>query len=1369
MPMPQSLGNPDVPPLLRLTRLALAHLGLAGLTLACLGLAFWTGEADAVPDIRYDYVIIVGNNDLLNAVEPLRQWKEELGYSVWVTTVDDIHSSYQTGDLALDIWSFLRDRYAPSAWGIRYVLLVGDIDTIPMRMLYPDGQPDDGLGYGSDYYYCLPSNSNWDHDGDKRWGEFGQDDLPREPDVLVGRVPLDDPNDVTDYVNNLITYEQNTGGWKRDVLLPAGFLDYRTPGSPYNTDGAVTANKVENEILQPNAWTATTLYEKGGIAPSAIPSDDTLDATTFQFQCGPSAHGVVTSLAHGNQNSMKGWQWSHDFDNDGWWDPGPPVTELVPNTFLISTQIPTLPPFSLVFLCGCQTGLLFGKEPAFAESGLRSEYLISTTVSPLSVKRYLRRSAPAVIASTAGSDYRSGWDSLDDGSEQTLDYLFMEELVKNDRAGGDAFFKAMTRYVDMPGLGFQRGVRVFQYFGDPSLNIKGFSSRPGGPDVTIHEGFYYDYGVDSDDNGDMYVAVLTTPDDQVGSVSVYRSVDHGQSWELWTTIDHEAALLAVDALVGRWGLESADSRLLVFLGDENGDVWVERINLSDPNDRDRQPVYTEHTGLKIGDLEVTRDPGAMPSAFHTYVVWEEGVIGADQVHVAHSPDNGMTWDGDFVFADHQMPDIEATVDGKVFLVTDYVFGPDHVDVCNSTDHGQSWSGYTNLTNGDGADPEDAHYNPTIGASTHPSVPAIWIAYELDHTPQGDDPETRELRYAYGTDGGGSWERNRILTAASGSYEIRPDLASYRSSPNYYINVVANHLGEAALDGEPQVRWRYASGTSPTYWSAQRIVNDYRPTTLDARAVYSPGAAGTGSGVVYGGSTRENLYFSAPWLTGARPFPDPIRIDGDLAAGLGHGLDGDPAAQPAHHSGGVIAPDPGGGHARDAGSAAPGAGLGPSMAPIPLNLEDTPPLIWLETADLPELNYVADIVLDETGLIACGGAAGTAGRVLRSTDQGETWMQLGELPDALDLSFVQRLADGSLWSGGFGMPGGEPTGLLYRSDDEGASWETMLAVPDAVVTTLLQTASGDLFAGTGWNGDLYVSDDGGLSWVVAATLGLGATVHDLAQIPSGLLIAACEGEAVPAVQISTDGYDWNEVAGLADLDVAFDIEVNGDECFAAGRGTAGAVVLRADDASATTWSPVSPLLDEDLMAARALGIGPSGELLAGGERPFGSSTTPVYSSTDGGATWRRFGGSIDSANTVHAFSVVGGLVYAATGDLDGNVYVCSGQHAAGLPPVAPPVDLDPSGRLALRARPNPFQGSIEIDLRTAPSKPVSIELFDPTGRLVRRLESASPGDGDTRTLTWDGRDESGRPVAAGVYTLRGTSGGRTESRSIVRIR
>ena len=85
----------------------------------------------------------------------------------------------------------------------------------------------------------------------------------------------------------------------------------------------------------------------------------------------------------------------------------------------------------------------------------------------------------------------------------------------------------MTRYVDIPGLGFHRGVRVFQYFGDPSLTIKGFSSRPGGPDVMVHEGFYYDFGVDNDDNGDMYVAVLTTPDTLAGSVSVYRSVDHG--------------------------------------------------------------------------------------------------------------------------------------------------------------------------------------------------------------------------------------------------------------------------------------------------------------------------------------------------------------------------------------------------------------------------------------------------------------------------------------------------------------------------------------------------------------------------------------------------------------------------------------------------------------------------------------------------------------------------------------------------------------------------------------------------------------------------------------------------------------------------
>ena len=53
-----------------------------------------------------------------------------------------------------------------------------------------------------------------------------------------------------------------------------------------------------------------------------------------------------------------------------------------------------------------------------------------------------------------------------------LNYYFYHQLVNNDEKVGDAFFDAHLQYVNNHKL--QRGVRVFNLFGDPSLIIGGY-------------------------------------------------------------------------------------------------------------------------------------------------------------------------------------------------------------------------------------------------------------------------------------------------------------------------------------------------------------------------------------------------------------------------------------------------------------------------------------------------------------------------------------------------------------------------------------------------------------------------------------------------------------------------------------------------------------------------------------------------------------------------------------------------------------------------------------------------------------------------------------------------------------------------------
>jgi hypothetical protein len=86
----------------------------------------------------------------------------------------------------------------------------------------------------------------------------------------------------------------------------------------------------------------------------------------------------------------------------------------------------------------------------------------------------------------------------------------------------------------------------------------------------------------------------------------------------------------------------------------------------------------------------------------------------------------------------------------------------------------------------------------------------------------------------------------------------------------------------------------------------------------------------------------------------------------------------------------------------------------------------------------------------------------------------------------------------------------------------------------------------------------------------------------------------------------------------------------------------------------------------------------------------------------------------------------------------------------------------------RSYPNPFNPATTIPYRIAKDTWVSLDIYDATGRLVRRLVNASQPAG-SYSITWAGRDESDRRVASGVYFYRLTAGDRTLTRKMVLLK
>jgi len=70
---------------------------------------------------------------------------------------------------------------------------------------------------------------------------------------------------------------------------------------------------------------------------------------------------------------------------------------------------------------------------------------------------------------------------------------------------------------------------------------------------------------------------------------------------------------------------------------------------------------------------------------------------------------------------------------------------------------------------------------------------------------------------------------------------------------------------------------------------------------------------------------------------------------------------------------------------------------------------------------------------------------------------------------------------------------------------------------------------------------------------------------------------------------------------------------------------------------------------------------------------------------------------------------------------------------------------------LTVSPNPFHSRTTISLRLTIDGPRGIAVFDAAGRLVRTLSVA--GLPRLSSVSWDGTDESGRYLPAGVYYAR----------------
>ena len=120
-----------------------------------------------------------------------------------------------------------------------------------------------------------------------------------------------------------------------------------------------------------------------------------------------------------------------------------------------------------------------------------------------------------------------------------------------------------------------------------------------------------------------------------------------------------------------------------------------------------------------------------------------------------------------------------------------------------------------------------------------------------------------------------------------------------------------------------------------------------------------------------------------------------------------------------------------------------------------------------------------------------------------------------------------------------------------------------------------------------------------------------------------------------------------------------------------------------------------------------------------------------------------------------------LAQELEGLLDG-VYVDGTVSAA-------PEPLTPTGSLVLDNRPNPFNPRTIIRFEVPSEGRVWLEVLDLRGRRVRSVIAGGIRTAGVHLATWNGRDDSGRLVAAGTYFCRLRAAGGTETKRMLLLK
>jgi hypothetical protein len=455
--------------------------------------AFAPAVKTVAPKAALDYLIVT-SAALSNAFQRIADYRASAaggGYTTRVLTTNFIGTTYSGSDIQAKIRACISNSVA--TLGTTMVLLGGDDTIVPDRDCYAyvpdDYEPSYEYEMPTDLYYSGLSGS-WNSDGDARYGETN-DGVDMAWDVVVGRLPMRTAEQVTNYLNKVMTYESGSPATNKIILGgPYAWDTYTSnnrPSDDVTVDGHAgfrSTSPAHDSVSDSEAW-LRRLYRDG--IRSNWPAQVGLMCDTITSwdgsTCGDHLQSAANTVAAFNRN------WTHlMFSGHG--EPQGWGLESGDFTHASASGLTGLTAF--VYTDACLTGHFdknsntidgypYTTEPCLGENFLRNARPLGGALAYMGCARYGWGEPDAAPADNAARG----------GPSTEYAYKFYRRMYETtNRTLGTAF--AMHK-ADMIGLsGTYDCERWIQFgmnlLGDPALKMPGGVPAPSAPSFAANPG-----------------------------------------------------------------------------------------------------------------------------------------------------------------------------------------------------------------------------------------------------------------------------------------------------------------------------------------------------------------------------------------------------------------------------------------------------------------------------------------------------------------------------------------------------------------------------------------------------------------------------------------------------------------------------------------------------------------------------------------------------------------------------------------------------------------------------------------------------------------------------------------------------------------